>query len=120
MIKLTQVKVEDCEAIKELMVEVWNDEHERWFQGKEGPRIPGYDSVKMQEYHRWDNQYNNLDVKENQTSLEMKRCKLAGSKIMDSDLTNVVIENCKVEGMIINGIKIEDLLQAYRNEDMYG
>ena len=32
MIKLTQVKVEDCEAIKELMVEVWNDEHERWFQ----------------------------------------------------------------------------------------
>lgn len=93
MIKLTQVKVEDCEAIKELMVEVWNDEHERWFQGKEGPRIPGYDSVKMQEYHRWDNQYNNLDVKENQTSLEMKRCKLAGSKIMDDDLyTGKVIE----------------------------
>ncbi|MDR0919720.1 MAG: pentapeptide repeat-containing protein [Oscillospiraceae bacterium] len=35
------------------------------------------------------------------------RVNFTGAKIVNSDITNLVIDNCKVENLIINGCKVE-------------
>lgn len=47
----------DAESIRSLMVEVERDETSRWYEKDERPIIPGYNSINMQTYHTWNNNY---------------------------------------------------------------
>ncbi len=47
----------DAESIRNLMVEVEQDETNRWYEKDERPIIPGYNSINMQIYHTWNNNY---------------------------------------------------------------
>ncbi|SDS84691.1 Protein N-acetyltransferase, RimJ/RimL family [Paenibacillaceae bacterium GAS479] len=42
-----------------------------------------------------------------------ERCDLSGSEIRSSDLSNVNINQCKMSGMKINNIPVEELLKSY-------
>lgn len=54
------------------------------------------------------------DPEAKQRPLKFEDCDLTGSTITDCDLSGVAITDCKLTGMTINGIKVEDLLQAYK------
>lgn len=54
---LEHVLVEDCEKIRDIMVEIYEDEKVKWFKNGGRPYIPGYNSIEMQKYHTWDNKY---------------------------------------------------------------
>lgn len=56
----------------------------------------------------------NLDVKEEDTNINMERCRLTNSKIVDSDLRDLKIESCNIDGMTIDGIKVSDLIDYYK------
>lgn len=56
-LKLEKVIQKDCEAIRNIMIRVYDDEMEKWFKDGGNPNIPGYDSIEMQRYHTWDNKY---------------------------------------------------------------
>lgn len=43
--------------IRDIMVEIVEDEALRWFKNGEKPYVPGYKSIEMQKYHTWDNKY---------------------------------------------------------------
>ncbi|WP_025025953.1 GNAT family N-acetyltransferase [Caldalkalibacillus mannanilyticus] len=57
IIRLEKVTEDDVEEIRDLMVEVEEDETARWFDNGERPYIPGFHSVDMQKYHMWDHKY---------------------------------------------------------------
>jgi len=48
--------------------------------------------------------------------LKFDNCDLNDSTITDCNLNGVNISNCNLTGMSINGILVEDLLQAYKNK----
>lgn len=51
-----------------------------------------------------------------QQPLRFEDCNLAGSTITNCNLAGVVLDDCNVTGMKINGIPLEDLLQAYQQQ----
>ena len=55
----------------------------------------------------------NLGFQQTKIPLTIKRCELMESKIIDSNLQGVSINNCNLEGMTIDGILVTDLLKAY-------
>ncbi|MHC1748937.1 MAG: GNAT family N-acetyltransferase [Cellulosilyticaceae bacterium] len=54
---LELVLAKDCENIRNIMIEIYEDEKTKWFKNGNSPYIPGYNSVAMQLYHTWDNKY---------------------------------------------------------------
>ena len=54
----------------------------------------------------------NLDGDEN-ANIIMERCKLTNSRIVDSNLQGVNIENCNIDVMTINGIKVLGMVKFY-------
>ncbi|TDQ36620.1 GNAT family N-acetyltransferase [Aureibacillus halotolerans] len=48
--------------------------------------------------------------------LVMERCELMGSSILDSNLQNLSIVNCNLEGMTIDGIHVSELLEVYKKQ----
>jgi GNAT superfamily N-acetyltransferase len=56
-VKLELVLNEDAQKIRDIMVEIREDETLRWFENGNEPFIPGYNSIDMQRYHTWDNKY---------------------------------------------------------------
>lgn len=57
----------------------------------------------------------NLGFKENKMPLTIERCELGNSRIINSDLQNLSIIDCNIEGMTIDGIVVSDLIKAYRD-----
>ncbi|MFC7373470.1 GNAT family N-acetyltransferase [Fictibacillus iocasae] len=53
----------------------------------------------------------NLGDQENPVSFE--KCDLKGSKIVNCNLQNVELESCQMDGMKINNVPVEELLEAY-------
>jgi uncharacterized protein YjbI with pentapeptide repeats len=51
-----------------------------------------------------------------QRPMRFEECDLNGSTIKDSDLTGVAITGCKMQGMTIDGIRVSELLAAYREK----
>jgi uncharacterized protein YjbI with pentapeptide repeats len=51
-----------------------------------------------------------------QRPLRFEECDLHGSTIRNSDLSAVSISRCKLRGLTIDGIPVEDLLAAYREK----
>lgn len=47
--------------------------------------------------------------------IRFEYCELRGSQISNCDLTNVEILDCKLMGMKINGIPVEELLRVYES-----
>lgn len=62
---------------------------------------------------------NNLGLQENLKPLTIERCELTNSKIIDSNLHNVSIGNCNIEGMTIDGVLVSELLEVYRSSKEY-
>ena len=58
----------------------------------------------------------NLGFQENKMPLTIERCELVNSRIIDSDLRNLSICNCNIEGMTIDGILVSDLIKSYKNK----
>lgn len=50
-IKLEVATEVDAEQIRDLMVNVEEDEASKWYTDGERPYIPGFDSIAMQQYH---------------------------------------------------------------------
>lgn len=57
IIRLEQAMDADKTQIRDLMVEVQQDERVRWYAAEEGPHMPGFSSIDMQRYHMWDGKY---------------------------------------------------------------
>lgn len=57
----------------------------------------------------------NLGFQENKMPLTIERCELINSRIIDSNLQNLSICNCDIEGMTIDGVLVSDLIKAYRD-----
>jgi uncharacterized protein YjbI with pentapeptide repeats len=53
------------------------------------------------------------DPNAKQTPLKFEDCDLTGSSFTNCNLSTVSIDDCNLAGMKINGILVEDLLQAY-------
>ncbi|MBN1040274.1 GNAT family N-acetyltransferase [Clostridium botulinum] len=56
----------------------------------------------------------NLNLDKENCSIIIERCELTNSKIIDSNLQNLRIEDCNIQGMVINGIKVIDMIEAYK------
>jgi len=56
----------------------------------------------------------NLDLHEKKASIKIERCELMNGTISDSNLKNVSISNCNIEGMIIDGLLVSDLIRLYK------
>lgn len=56
------------------------------------------------------------DANTKQRPLKFEDCNLEGSTITDCNLVNLNIRDCTLTGMTINGILVEDLLDAYNNK----
>ncbi|WP_416150176.1 GNAT family N-acetyltransferase [Salipaludibacillus sp. HK11] len=48
----------------------------------------------------------------------IERCEMKGSTIIDSNLQDVSIYNCSLEGMTIDGISVQDLMEVYKKHKM--
>lgn len=57
----------------------------------------------------------NLGFQGEKVPLTMERCELTNSTIVDSNLENLSICNCNIEGMKIDGIIISDLINIYKS-----
>ncbi|MBU3197111.1 GNAT family N-acetyltransferase [Clostridium algidicarnis] len=57
----------------------------------------------------------NLGFQGEKVPLTMERCELTNSTIVDSNLENLSICNCNIEGMKIDGILISDLINIYKS-----
>lgn len=57
----------------------------------------------------------NLGFLDNKRPLTVERCELANSRIIDSNLQNLSICNCNIEGMTIDGVFVSDLIKAYND-----
>ena len=64
-VKLEIVRSEDAEKIRDMMMEIYQDEALRWFKDNKKPFIPGYNSIDMQRYHTWDHKYYKIMYDEN-------------------------------------------------------
>jgi uncharacterized protein YjbI with pentapeptide repeats len=53
------------------------------------------------------------DPSANQKPLKFENCALIGSTISNCNLSGVNIDKCELKGMRINGILVEELLNAY-------
>jgi uncharacterized protein YjbI with pentapeptide repeats len=53
------------------------------------------------------------DPNAKQRPLKFEDCDLNGSEIINCDLSDVTLRNCNTTGMTINGVLVDDLLQAY-------
>jgi len=53
------------------------------------------------------------DATAKQRALRFEDCYLANTTITNCNLSGIVIDDCNVTGMKINGILLEDLLDAY-------
>lgn len=51
---------------------------------------------------------------ENKRPLTIERCEMKDSKIVESDLRNVSLTNCDIEGMMIDGLLVTDLIEVYK------
>ncbi|PLK45670.1 pentapeptide repeat-containing protein [Emticicia sp. TH156] len=49
-----------------------------------------------------------------QQPITFEDCYLGGSTLTNCNLTNVVIKDCDLKGMTINGIAVESLLNSYK------
>jgi uncharacterized protein YjbI with pentapeptide repeats len=58
------------------------------------------------------------DAAAKQRPLRFEDCDLGGSEIKNSDLSMVEINNCKLDGMKINGILVQDLLEQYEKSNL--
>ena len=56
----------------------------------------------------------NLDFEEKKLPLTIERCELTNSKIVSSNLQNLSISSCNIEGMTIDGILVSDLINLYK------
>jgi uncharacterized protein YjbI with pentapeptide repeats len=45
--------------------------------------------------------------------LVFNHCHFMGSQIKNSDLSNISIDSCKIAGMKINGISVEEMMESY-------
>jgi uncharacterized protein YjbI with pentapeptide repeats len=68
---------------------------------------PMYDPEKKQQPLRFE------DCK---LPVRFEDCNLTGSTINDCNLSGVVIDDCNLAGMTINGILVEELLEAYNRK----
>lgn len=59
----------------------------------------------------------NMYVTEEQSNILFEMCKLCNSLIKDSDLKNVKIKNCNLEGMTIDGVDVLEMLEFYRKNN---
>ena len=50
-----------------------------------------------------------------QRPLKFDDCNLENTEISNCNLSGVELKDCKIDGMKINGIRVEDLLKAYRS-----
>ena len=57
----------------------------------------------------------NLEFQEKKVPLTIERCELINSRIIDSNLQNISICNCNIEGMTIDGILISDIINLYND-----
>ena len=57
----------------------------------------------------------NLEFQEKKVPLTIERCELINSRIIDSNLQNLSICNCNIEGMTIDGILISDIIKLYND-----
>lgn len=48
--------------------------------------------------------------------IKFERCDLKGSKIIDTDLSNVEIEGCNIKNMKIDGISVEEMIKIYKEK----
>jgi uncharacterized protein YjbI with pentapeptide repeats len=53
------------------------------------------------------------DPNAKQRPLKFEDCDLNGSEIINCDLSDVTLRDCNTTGMTINGVLVDDLLQAY-------
>ena len=56
-LRLEPIAMDEGEKIKDIMVQVVEDEAIRWFKNGDRPYMPGFNSIDMQKYHTWDNKY---------------------------------------------------------------
>ena len=54
-------------------------------------------------------------AKGKQAPVQFNNCDLNSSIMSQCDLTNVNMESCKVDGLMINGIPLKDMMKAYEN-----
>ena len=57
----------------------------------------------------------NLGFEEQKAPLTIERCELSNSRIVDSNLQDLSIYNCNIEGMKIDGILVSDLINTYKS-----
>lgn len=55
---------------------------------------------------------------ENPNSVQFTNCNFRNGILTECNLTNVRLDQCKIEGLIINGIQIDKLLELYHSEKM--
>ncbi len=55
--------------------------------------------------------FNNVDM----SGWRVEDVTLAGSRINNANLSGVSITNCAIEGMTLDGIRVTDLMAAYRD-----
>ncbi|MBD2871143.1 pentapeptide repeat-containing protein [Paenibacillus arenilitoris] len=56
----------------------------------------------------------NYEPGKTQRPLRFENCMLNGSTIADCDLSGVELTNCTMTGLTIDGIPVEELLEAYK------
>jgi len=56
----------------------------------------------------------NQDVTDDESNIIFEKCKICNSLIKDSDLKNVKIQNCNLDGMTIDGVNVLEMLEFYK------
>lgn len=62
--------------------------------------------------------FEDTHLEEGEETISFERCNLQGTEIKNSNLRNVQITNCDLNGMTINQIPVEKLLEAFYYQEM--